>query len=496
MLDQSRCIILLIIQDAEIIAALAPPPKPVNTGSSDVSLDSTPTQYLLFRSLAHTIGPEMLAKGAAKLYKTHERSSSTKEESKEPPASIRITSTSKVANSGARPGCIRRVLLIRDRRTNDSWRFGFVEYAAVDDARAAMAKFLSLDKFTIGSKPVTVSYIHAGVFIPDLNPVAGTEQFTFESAVNPALRLIYRDTGAYADILVVSTEANDPHFRSSSRSSRDEGTAKPKKRKAETDPATSVSTSKKQLAPHLQFWTKRGQELRTGQESSSDSTSTPSTTNDTSLASSSSNTTSKPQLHQPPIQSYADPTKHCCYLCSRQFKSAPEVNKHERLSTLHQTNLANPELVHKARARLETMRIPLVATAAPEQTEPSQEYRDRAKERRRQQPLQTSQSSQHPQTKHPKAVVKEPEPTTPAQSKAAAMMAKMGHIAGSGLGSSGSGTTAAIPTNVYAVGVGLGAEGGKKGDAVEVAERATKGDYASYVKDVRDKARERLAREG
>lgn len=447
----------------------------------------------------------MLAKGAAKLYKTHERPSPTKDEPKEPLASTKIISTHKFVNSGARPGCIRRVLLIRDRRTNDSWRFGFVEYAAVDDAKAAMAKYLSLDKFTIGSKPVTVSYPHAGVFIPDLNSVPGTEQFTFPSAANQAMNLIYRDTGAYAEVLVVSTEANDPHFRSSRRSSRDEGTAKPKKRKADADPTVLISTSKKQLAPHLQFWTKRGQELRGAQNPASESTSTPGV-NDTSTSTSNANPASESQPTQPPAQSYADPTKHCCYLCARQFKSAPEVHKHERLSALHKTNLADPVLVSRARARLQNLGIPLVSATKTETetetelgmkpAEPTQEYRDRAKERRRQNPQEQISQSQSTQAKHTVAKAQTKDPSPPAQSKAAAMMAKMGHVAGSGLGSSGSGTTAAIATNVYAAGVGLGAEGGMKGDAVEVAERATKGDYASYVKDVREKARERLAREG
>ena len=75
------------------------------------------------------------------------------------------------------------------------------------------------------------------------------------------------------------------------------------------------------------------------------------------------------------------------------------------------------------------------------------------------------------------------------------MLAKMGHVQGQGLGSSGTGSVGLIETNLYAAGVGLGAQGGNRGDAVEEAQKATRGDYKDFVKDVREKARERFARE-
>lgn len=33
---------------------------------------------------------------------------------------------------GAREGSVKRVLLVRDRKTGESWRFGFVEFAGVE----------------------------------------------------------------------------------------------------------------------------------------------------------------------------------------------------------------------------------------------------------------------------------------------------------------------------------------------------------------------------
>lgn len=59
-----------------------------------------------------------------------------------------------------------------------------------------MAKYKALDNFTISSKPVTISFAHAGVFTP---PIAGTlEIHTFPASIDPTRRLAYRDSQAYA----------------------------------------------------------------------------------------------------------------------------------------------------------------------------------------------------------------------------------------------------------------------------------------------------------
>jgi hypothetical protein len=71
------------------------------------------------------------------------------------------------------------------------------------------------------------------------------------------------------------------------------------------------------------------------------------------------------------------------------------------------------------------------------------------------------------------------------------MLAKMGW-AGAGLGAEGAGRTEVIATDVYAPGVGLGAEGGRLGDAGEEAARKTRGDFAGFVEKTKDRARERF----
>lgn len=72
-----------------------------------------------------------------------------------------------------------------------------------------MAKYKALDNFTISSKPVTVSFAHAGVFTP---PIPGTlEIHTFPASIDPSRRLAYRDSQAYAKEHVV--EAVSPQSK-------------------------------------------------------------------------------------------------------------------------------------------------------------------------------------------------------------------------------------------------------------------------------------------
>lgn len=187
-------------------------------------------------------------------------------------------------------------------------------------------------------------------------------------------------------------------------------------------------------------------------------------------------------------QTYANLAKKCCYLCSRQFKTEAEVNQHERVSDLHQSNLKNADLVAKAQNKMVKAGIPLTAVS-----EDSSEYRDRAKERRAafgagkkiSLPLKKSAIRPEEETKDEPA---------PAPSKGASLLGKMGWSAGEGLGAQGTGMTAPIATDMYMQGVGLGAQGGKIGDASEEAERNTKGGYGEFLERTKDKAKERFER--
>ena len=232
-----------------------------NTGDSDISPDSTPSQFLLFRGLESSVSEDLLAKGASKLFRTDEVQDSEGDPYAKPGGN-KIASTSVVAQAGAQPGTIRRILLVKDRRSGDSWRYGFVEYMTVEvccypvaqvvpmiitdqekDAQAALAKFSALEKFTISSKPVLVSYVHAGIFVPELDPAAATEGVTFAASTNPSLQLKYWDEDAFVSELVVSAETPGTADTSDSISKKAaKNESKGKKRKAEN---SSIETSKK-----------------------------------------------------------------------------------------------------------------------------------------------------------------------------------------------------------------------------------------------------------
>ncbi|KAI9709377.1 MAG: hypothetical protein M1812_007713 [Candelaria pacifica] len=468
----------------------------MNTGDSDASPDSLPSQFLLLRGLEPTVTEELLAKGVTKLYKSG-RSATPPPAAQAKKGSAKVASTTSDSNLGAKDGSLMRVLLVRDRRSNESWRYGFAEFATVEDAQAALTKFNALEKFTISSKQVIISYIHAGVFVPVYNSTAATERFTFSPLGNSAIKLAYWDEEAYVTELSTVTEDKAAAAKASDepkRAARKAATAaereglvrsskvteaKAKKRKAD---ATSAGSNKKAVAPHLEFWRNRHAELHGVQTDNKESTGD---TSDNKV----SRTSKDNEQSAPPSHSFADLIKKCCYLCSRQFKTEAEVNKHERLSQLHRDNLFNTDLKTKALAKI-AKAASTTAASAPD----TPEYRDRARERRAtfKAPKKGATDSK-PTTAEPDV-----DEATPPQSssKGAALLGKMGWAKGEGLGAQGTGMTAPIETNMYVQGVGLGAAGGKVGDAVVEADRNTGGGYKAFQERTREGAKERFERLG
>lgn len=355
-------------------------------------------------------------------------------------------------------------------------------------------RYNSFEKFTISSKPVTAAYVHAGVFVPDLNSNENTERFTFSPLGNSAIKLAYWDGDAWASELVVSTGSpklvtSDNQVRSAADEAAaaaegegllkpgKEGEAKAKKRKAE---AAAATKPKKAVPAHLQFWSDRHAELHGSQPAAQ--------TEDESEQNGGTDITEQAKDVDPPLQSFANLDKKCCYLCSRQFKEASEVNKHERLSQLHRDNIKNADLVSKAQAKMAKAGI---VPAAVE--DDGSEYRDRAKERRA--AFGASKKISLPLKKqNPKPDLEADDDSTPAPSKGASLLGKMGWSAGEGLGINGTGRREAIETEMYAQGVGLGAHGSKMGDAVGEAGRKTKGDYSDFLEQTKAKAKERFER--
>lgn len=445
---------------------------------------------------------ELLAKGVAKLNKPTLSAGQRDETSARKGA--KVASTTGDANLGAKEGTLRRVLLVRDRRTNESWRYGFAEYASIEDAQAALTRYNSFERFTIASKQVLVSYIHAGVFVPVLNPTSNTDRrFTFSPLGNPAMKLQYWDETAYVSELAVSipeakssaAETTAPSLGKAARETATSTTEKAKKRKAAQ--AAEAETAVKKAAPsHLQFWSNRHAELHGIAPKSGDGG------DDHKHNKHNKSSDTGGDDAAPPSQSYADPNRHCCYLCMRQFANNAEVNRHERLSDLHRQFLKDDIKVQKAQHKLAKHGIQPnqpVATAT--------QYRDRARERRK---VYGVVNKKGEQVQPPRPSIKPSRPAAgdddeaaapasaaaPKQSKGASLLSKMGYTAGQGLGASGEGITAPVSQDVYVAGVGLGAEGGKVGDAVVEAERNTKGGYDAFAERTREGARERYARLG
>ena len=102
----------------------------LNSGDSDASPEGTPSQFLLIRGLEPSVTEELLAKGVAKLYKPSLDATQSSNIPKK--GNAKVASTTGDANLGAKDGSLRRVLLTRDRRTNDSWRYGFAEFSSTD----------------------------------------------------------------------------------------------------------------------------------------------------------------------------------------------------------------------------------------------------------------------------------------------------------------------------------------------------------------------------
>lgn len=337
-----------------------------------------------------------------------------------------------------------------------------------------MIRLNSFEKFTISSRPVLVNYIHAGVFVPVINPTASTERFTFSPLTNPSLRLMYWDEEGYVTELTVSAgepEGNQGQSKSEMAASQEskgsKDAEKTKKRKADT--SSSAAPKKAAVPSHLQFWSNRHAELHGIQKKNADEKSIGESGSDRGISPS--------NAAAPPSQSYADLDRNCCYLCMRQFKSPAEVNRHERLSQLHRRNLQNEDLTTKAMGKL--IKHGIVQ-------QPTNEYRDRARERR-----QAFGRSKAPAKAKSAPPPKEEDPPVQSTSKGASLLSKMGWSVGTGLGAQGTGMTTPIATEVYAQGVGLGAQGSKIGDAAEEAGRNTRNRYDEFLEKTKQTARDR-----
>ena len=583
------------------------------TGETDECPQQIPSQFIVVRDLESSVTEEVLAKGVMKLFV--ESDPAPAEGSKPTANKLKSTApTNSTAGLGASPGSLRRIFLTRDRRSNESWRYGFAEFATVEDARAAVAKYNASPKFTIASKPVAVAFIHTGVFVPafDASGIPEASDFTFAPIYNPNLRVKYWDDRAYPSVSIISAEPALPATDPAQGGATDKNPATPsksgvasqegKKSKKEKD----LIASKKALAmtPQMQMWAKKAAELHRNSSLARNGTidnasvgglpapPTPSSKQTPSVGpfplvfdvSDSTDLvlphwsdqyvsyadwdsqecltcerlfTEEWLVHHeinahnlykddsvrekaakllaargkeprtvvrrsprrkcdplPLYTSYADQEALVCYVCGRKLDSVKLLRRHERESELHKRNLARPGRVDEATAALEKagwkpIRMFPLGFDGPIRAQQNQgpQYRDRARERRSvyNQPKKpsaptgsatttttTTTTTDGRRNENTAATTAEPEEATAKKSKGAGLLAKMGWTAGEGLGAQGEGRTQAINTELYAPGVGLGAEGSRLGDAAEEAARKTRNNFSDFVEKTKDKARERF----
>jgi len=218
-------------------------------------------------------------------------------------------------------------------------------------------------------------------------------------------------------------------------------------------------------------------------------------------ATSASTSNEKPPQSVGPEFEYADLKKMACLLCSRMFKAVEQLRRHNTESDLHKKNLVDSALREVALTKAAAAREAAKASTPQPEGDSAPKYRDRALERRviygqPDVPVPTPSDSTGGGSSHKRKFAEGPAPAPRVPTPPPAihpgedennvgnkLLKKMGWSSGSGLGVSGEGRVAPIPTALYAQGVGLGASKPK-----EIGNGSDPFDYSSSVK---ESARER-----
>ncbi|KAI6791963.1 hypothetical protein KC363_g6769 [Hortaea werneckii] len=499
--------------------------EPPNRGENDISTDGRPLRLLLLRGLKESTSEDLLAKGLQKLESNED------------------------SEHGAAPGSLRRVMLIRDRVSGKGVGFGFAEYHSVSAASTALAKAEELgDKFTISSKVVEVNFPHLTVFPrADFGEVSETaEKWTVVMPATGA-RHRYHDERYYPSELIVNEVPPNGEVQAGQEKPGRQAAAQAHSSVRGTpelkDKSSTVAGKKRKelsssmpttVPAFLQHWQNKAAELRSEDEKAAAEKERGREAKRQQLPASGVNTitpskcdspaeeviqTTQPLPESSPapqVQTFSIDTdeKKCCYLCLGQFQTSANLQRHLLESGKHAGNLQNDAEKAKGYERLKkvgvsetsTIKMPMpfaheaIRPASSATSEDVSQYRDRAAERRREQAQTGIKENVSFSLKGNKASAAKksspaaPEPSKPTYGKGMNLLQKAGWSAGQGLGSQGEGMAAPIDQAVYAAGVGLGHESSKKGDAVEEAEKMTKGDRGGFLEATKRVARERYDR--
>lgn len=356
------------------------------TGETDECPQQFPSQYLVIRGLEPSVNEEVLAKGIKKLFVE-----TTPETKKETTNKLKSTApTANTASMGARPDSLRRVFLVRDRGTDSSLRYGFAEFTTLEDAQGAVAKFRASPKFTISSKPITVAFIHTGVFVPHNGRITDeNSRFIFHPVYNQDLVLKYWDTRVYPSILDVfvgshssggpspETAADSPKASMSaaedSIATVDSSGKKIKKFKV-AQPATAASIKNAiAMNPQMQMWAKKRAELVGKRKAESDAN------DDSTHVSLDPNNNVCPSRTRSRVSdtytSFGDVDALSCMLCMRKFATELALRDHQVLNKDHIASVADEEKRKSAITRLDAkgkapQTITIRITRAPANTLP------------------------------------------------------------------------------------------------------------------------------
>lgn len=337
---------------------------PLLTGETDECPQQMPSQYVVIRNLDRSVTEEVLAKGVMKLFLENP------EPPKEAPSTNKLKSTAPTKSTvgmGAKPGSLRRVFVMRDRRSNESWRYGFAEFATVEDAVAAVQKFQASTKFTIASKPVVVAFIHTGVFVPSFDPVTPENQdLSFSPIYNPAVRIKYWDDRAYPSVHVVTTEPiSEVSQPDKSNNANDDPTKNVSKtfKKFKKDLGAAIS-AKPIMMPQMELWAKKSAELHGSKARATDPSNTDTESSNFNLTTIRESESTEPDGPFAPhwadqYISYADWEAMTCVACG--WKAPTERSTQERNDLLiHHEGTAHlfyhdPEIKDKAAAALSAL---------------------------------------------------------------------------------------------------------------------------------------------
>ena len=380
-------------------------------------------------------------------------------------------------------------MIVRDRGFDVHMGYGFAEYHTVEDAKAARKKSQQLDhQCTVSSQKFVADFPHKGVFpsatIGGRRPKLDKHTFTISGRQHQYYDERYYVSEYFANADPPESQQDLTGVRASGRSNAPTGSkrgsdtlenlqSKPKKaKKTAGGPET------------LQKWQAKQTELRDDRTAPSNSISEAQTTDEQTFA-----------VDRGAYQ--------CCYLCNTKFTSSETLLRHLRESETHAAYLASDDRKYRGFERMKkngvdpdaTLKLPAApaaaasgSTSAADDQPAAQQPRDRAAERR-QREAASLPAVKIGFTLKPKVSGASADP--PALGKGRGMLEKSGWKEGEALGD-GSGISAPIETSAYAAGVGLGHEGSKRGDAVEEAERRTRGDGGSFLEATRENARKRF----